>query len=341
MNKNMIKSIAVLACIAVVCTALLAVINVFWKVESVDSSNQILIDMVGDDTVTTISEVNTSSLPEDRNVGKIYRVVDGDSAGVHIVVGKSKVSGNVEVYEMFVCIEKDASVVRSVAIDADNPDKLKASAGGYRDPLKKLDAFKGKDPNTMPFDDIKVSGATETATGLSNAVKAAFNYYKQNKAAVDAAPLGESVEVPPNPMLDMAKDMFGDDASEIEEPTDDTAKKIKTYKVTMSDDSVNYIYCAYGRVYTFSDGDEVQAGVIDMYLGYNPLTNKFAGLSAVFSGNDAWSVKGPFLEQYVDIIAGEVVLGTPSSTPTTRYSDAAVIEAINYIYTNMIAGGNA
>ena len=176
--KKIIKSIAVLTVISVVCTAVLVVANYFWKVEEPQGVSAELLktfrELANDETAEFV-ELEMSGIEMNKDIKNVYKATAGKNANI-LIVRANGTAGNF------------GNVIMLTAINTSNDTVIASKLlenNTTRDADISFDKAKGLDNQTLQNTQFDVvTGATYTSNAMSYAVKLSMEEYIANKDAI-------------------------------------------------------------------------------------------------------------------------------------------------------------
>ena len=179
--KKILKSVAVLTVISIVCAAVLTVANYFWKVEEpVGISAQLLKEFrtLTDDETAEFIELETIGMNINEDITNVYKATAGENANILIVRAKGTAGSYGDVIMLTAINTSDDTVIAT----------KKYIDGTSRPADINYDIAKGLDNAALQEIEFDIkSGATLTSKALAYALKLSMEEYVANKKEILAA----------------------------------------------------------------------------------------------------------------------------------------------------------
>lgn len=188
--KNILKSTAVITCIAVVSIIILATCNYFWKVDKtvIGIPEELRLKLEQLTGSTDFSEVDTTGIEFTGKVISVYRANDGEQANALIMYTEDEIVYGI--VRMLTAFDKNNDKILGVT-EYNSEQKTTFYVNHFND--RAYAVFKGADVSKLTAQTIAssdgVSKETYTAGSMVACVKAAAADYTANKAALIAAPV--------------------------------------------------------------------------------------------------------------------------------------------------------
>lgn len=241
--KNLLKSTAVLTCIAVASVIILATCNYFWKVDKtiIGIPEELRLKLESLTESTAFSEIDTDGITFTGKVLAVYRATDGIQSGALIMYTESEITYGI--VRMLTAFDKTDDKILGVC-EYNSEQKTTFYTSHFN--AKAYAVFKGADASVINAKTIEsadsISGATHTAGAMAASVSAAAANYTANKAALIAAPVKSNdllrlvisqvlEEIKPDILARFEAVVKSNDAKVVD--IDDNSKFTVAFKVTL------------------------------------------------------------------------------------------------------------